>query len=61
MAIPKKRNSSTRGKKRRTHWKLYKAALITCPNCGAKMKMHNVCPECGYYKGKELIRIKKEV
>lgn len=61
MALPKKRTSRARGRKRRTHWKLAKPGLITCPHCGAMMKMHNVCPECGHYKGREMITIKKEV
>ncbi|MDY6788146.1 MAG: 50S ribosomal protein L32 [bacterium] len=61
MALPKKRSSSTRGKKRRTHWKLHKVNLISCPQCGHMMKRHRVCPECGHYRGREVIRIQKEV
>ncbi|MCK4524031.1 50S ribosomal protein L32 [candidate division WOR-3 bacterium] len=61
MALPKKRTSSSKGKKRRTHWKIQKIDLIICPNCGHKMRRHRVCPECGQYRGKEMITIKKEV
>ncbi|HOK50268.1 MAG TPA: 50S ribosomal protein L32, partial [Bacteroidales bacterium] len=24
-------------------------------NCGATVRMHRVCPECGYYRGKQAI------
>lgn len=61
MAVPKRRNSTARGRKRRTHWKLFKSQLVNCPNCGSMMKMHNICPECGQYKGREMVSIKKEV
>ncbi|HDR50896.1 MAG TPA: 50S ribosomal protein L32, partial [Mariniphaga anaerophila] len=29
--------------------------LATCSNCGATVKYHHICPECGYYRGKQVI------
>ena len=29
--------------------------LATCPNCGATVMYHHVCPECGYYRGRQII------
>ena len=29
--------------------------LATCPNCGATVIYHRVCPECGYYRGRQII------
>ena len=26
-----------------------------CPNCGATVIYHRVCPECGYYRGRQII------
>ncbi|KQC13543.1 MAG: 50S ribosomal protein L32 [Desulfuromonas sp. SDB] len=55
MALPKKRSSSTRGKKRRAHWKGSIPKLIKCPNCGNLTMPHSICLECGYYKDKPVI------
>jgi large subunit ribosomal protein L32 len=59
MAHPKHKISSTRRDKRRTHYKATPATLSTCSNCGAAVKYHTVCGECGYYRGK--LAIEKEV
>ena len=58
MAHPKRRQSSTRQAKRRTHDKAVAPTLAVCPNCGAYYVYHTVCPTCGYYRGK--VAIKKE-
>ena len=52
MAVPQRRISKTRKRLRRTHFKLEVEGLVTCPNCGATIKAHHVCPKCGYYAGK---------
>ncbi|MGM0419368.1 MAG: 50S ribosomal protein L32 [Bacillota bacterium] len=54
MAVPKKRTSKSRKRKRRTHWKLKTQNLIECSNCSAQILPHRVCPECGHYKGREI-------
>ncbi|HPK05340.1 MAG TPA: 50S ribosomal protein L32 [Bacteroidales bacterium] len=59
MPHPKRRSSSARRDKRRTHYKAVKPTLIICSNCGAPVLYHRVCSECGYYKGK--LTIEKEV
>ncbi|MFN3404086.1 MAG: 50S ribosomal protein L32 [Cytophagaceae bacterium] len=55
MAHPKRRISKTRRDKRRTHYKATAVGFAECSNCGAPVLMHRVCPECGYYKGKQAI------
>ncbi len=52
MPLPKRRHSKTRGRKRRTHWKLSAPALVECRQCHQKHRAHHVCPHCGYYAGK---------
>jgi large subunit ribosomal protein L32 len=32
-------------------------ALITCPQCKARIVPHRVCPSCGYYGGREVIAV----
>ena len=55
MAVPKRRHSHTRGKKRRTNWKLSKPGLSVCAHCGAPQLPHRICASCGFYKGEEII------
>ena len=52
MALPKRRHSVTRGRLRRTHWKLDKVGLMECPQCKQAKLPHRVCGNCGYYKGR---------
>jgi large subunit ribosomal protein L32 len=55
MAVPKRRHSSTRGKKRRTNWKLTLPSRSLCPHCSQPKLPHRVCGHCGYYGGEEVI------
>jgi len=55
MAVPKRRHSSTRGKKRRTNWKLAVPSRSLCPHCSQTKLPHRVCGHCGYYAGEEVI------
>ena len=56
MALPKRKHSKTRGKKRRTHYKLSTPGLVPCPQCKEKKLPHRLCPHCGYYKGMEVTK-----
>jgi len=55
MALPKRRHSNQRSRKRRTHWKLKPVTVVVCSNCGEPMVPHRVCPHCGYYAGRPII------
>ncbi|MFO7815502.1 MAG: 50S ribosomal protein L32 [Halanaerobiales bacterium] len=55
MAVPKKRTSKSRKRKRRTHWKLKSPNLVECPECDELILSHRACPSCGYYKGEKVI------
>ncbi|MCQ2797596.1 MAG: 50S ribosomal protein L32 [Bacilli bacterium] len=59
MAVPARRIGKTRKRLRRTHFKLSVTGLVNCSHCGALIKSHRVCPECGYYDGKDILHIKK--
>lgn len=58
MPLPKQRHSSTRGKKRRTHWKVSASNLAKCPQCKTMKVSHRVCPLCGVYDGRQAIEVK---
>lgn len=55
MAVPFRRVSKTRKRKRRTHFKLAMAGVTKCSNCGSLIRSHRICPTCGHYAGKEII------
>ncbi|MFK8137047.1 MAG: 50S ribosomal protein L32 [Bdellovibrionales bacterium] len=56
MPQPKSRISRSKRGMRRAHQSLERPSDSTCSNCNAITISHRVCPECGYYKGKEVIR-----
>jgi len=60
MAVPKRRSSKARGRKRRTHWKAKAPSASVCPSCGEPKLPHRVCPHCGMYNGREIIEEPKE-
>ncbi|KPL00592.1 MAG: 50S ribosomal protein L32 [candidate division Zixibacteria bacterium SM23_73_3] len=55
MPLPKRRHSKSRGAKRRTHWKLTIPNIVECPHCHQPKLPHRICPNCGYYKGRQVI------
>ena len=57
MANPKRRWSKARTGARRSQWKLIAPNLVKCPHCHEFKLPHRVCKECGYYKGKEVIKV----
>lgn len=57
---PKRKLSSGRRDRRRAHDALELSNLVICSNCGELRLSHRVCPNCGHYKGREVIEIKEE-
>ncbi len=56
MAVPFRKVSKTRGRKRRTHYKIVENATVKCPKCGEPVRPHRVCAKCGTYKNKEVVK-----
>jgi large subunit ribosomal protein L32 len=57
MALPKRKHSRSRSRKKRTHQKLSVPLLVECKECRKLKLAHMVCPYCGYYAGREVVRI----
>lgn len=57
---PKKRHSRQRQGKRRASISLKTKKGVICPNCKALTKPHTVCKNCGYYKGKQVKKVKEK-
>lgn len=56
---PKRRHSRQRKGKRRASISLSIPNAIVCPNCGNMTMPHVVCKKCGFYRGKEVLSLKK--
>jgi len=55
MAVPKRKTTrAVRDARRATH-KVEAPARSLCPQCHQPKLPHRVCPECGYYDGREII------
>ncbi|MDD2207856.1 MAG: 50S ribosomal protein L32 [Bacilli bacterium] len=60
MAVPFRRTSKTKKRMRRTHLKKTAPNVVLCKNCGEAITPHRACTKCGYYKGKEVIKVNEE-
>ena len=59
MALPKRKTSSSKSKKRRNHYRVKTPASSECPNCSEIKAPHRACPSCGFYKG-NIYKVEKE-
>jgi len=57
MPVPKRRKTKSRRDKRRQHLKLKRQNFSICPRCKSPVLPHHACPNCGYYKGREVINV----
>ena len=58
-AVPKKRVSSRRQGNRRQHHKIKLPQLKVCPQCRQYRLSHHACPNCGTYRGRQVLPIKE--
>jgi large subunit ribosomal protein L32 len=59
MGVPKRRVSRTRQLERRSHHALSLPSIEECPHCHQPKRQHHACPECGWYGGREAVRIRQ--
>lgn len=58
MAVPKQKTSRAKTRSRRAnHDKATAPNVGWCDHCGAPKMPHRACHECGYYKGRQVLRI----
>ena len=60
MANPKRKWSHARTGLRRANWKLTVPGLVDCPQCHTLKMSHKVCKTCGYYAGKEIVKMQEK-
>ncbi|MHC4845502.1 MAG: 50S ribosomal protein L32 [Planctomycetota bacterium] len=57
MAVPKRKTSKARKRKRRSHLALERPATSLCERCNAEKVPHAVCANCGHYRGRDVLRL----
>ncbi len=60
MAVPKRRTSKSRQGHRRSHHHVTAKAVQYCPRCNEPILPHRVCPNCGFYQGREVINMEEK-
>ncbi|MDX9835476.1 MAG: 50S ribosomal protein L32 [Desulfobulbus sp.] len=61
MALPKRRHSHSRTRKRRSHDGLTGPSVGKCPECGEPKMRHQLCGGCGMYKGRSVIQLEEQL
>ena len=57
MAVPKKKMSRSRTRRRKAQWRVTAPTTVACQQCGSMHLTHRLCHECGSYKGREVIPV----
>jgi large subunit ribosomal protein L32 len=60
MAVPKKKTSRSKTRMRRSHRALRRVLPGTCEQCGSARESHRACPECGFYRGRQIFVVAEE-
>jgi large subunit ribosomal protein L32 len=55
--LPKRKLSKGRRDRRRAHDAIGAPHLVQCPNCREKKLPHRACPQCGYYRGRQVLNV----
>jgi len=61
VALPKRRHSHSRTRKRRSHDALSPASVSSCPKCGEPKLSHRLCGGCGTYNDRTVIKFEEEL
>ncbi len=55
--LTKRKYPKSRQRERRGHMHIPLPSTDTCPQCHSVKMTHHACPTCGYYNGREAIKI----
>jgi large subunit ribosomal protein L32 len=55
--LPKRKYAKSRQRERRGHMKIPTPPTNVCPQCRNPKLAHHACPTCGYYNGREVVKI----
>lgn len=59
--LPKRKRSKASVGTHRAHQNIALGSLVECPHCRRAMRPHHACPACGYYRGRDVLRVESEL
>lgn len=60
MAVPKRKPSKSKSRTRKSiNMRIVAPTLRECSTCGNKVLPHRVCPKCGFYRGKQYLKLEE--
>ncbi|MGH8999804.1 MAG: 50S ribosomal protein L32 [Acidimicrobiia bacterium] len=58
MAVPKRKTGKAKTRTRRASaWRIATPAHSVCPRCRESKLPHVVCPNCGWYHGRQALEV----
>ena len=61
MSVPAHKHTRSLVRSRRSHDALKTVKTNLCSNCGAPNKSHTACSACGFYNGRQVIKVKADL
>ncbi|MFC1663165.1 50S ribosomal protein L32 [Patescibacteria group bacterium] len=61
MSVPKKKSPRSNRGHRRGHQQLAKLTLAKCAKCKSEILPHQTCPNCGYYRGRDVLNLEAKM
>jgi len=61
MGLPGHRRTSSHKRRRASHFALKAASLTVCSHCKKTILPHTACKHCGYYRGRQVVKIKSRI
>lgn len=58
--LTKRKRSNSRQGTRASHFRLETPSFSRCSQCRSAILPHRVCPVCGYYDGREVLKTSSE-
>lgn len=59
--VPMKHHTRSKVGRRRSHLALKSISINVCPECSNPVLPHKMCPNCGSYKGRTVLKTKLKV
>ena len=59
MGLPSKQRTRRSKRERASHFALKNTNLGKCAKCGTDALPHRACKACGYYRGRQAVKVEK--
>jgi len=57
---PKKKHSKRRQRNKNANAAIKSPSIVICKQCSSYSQGHRICPDCGYYNGRQVTSIKQD-